>query len=386
MVVLRRVWILHLVLCALQSLLLVSSNKQNANEYPTKSIRQCVDDTMKGRRFMKKTNTTLHLDFGDPAIEMFNILSTHDIMMVRTLEHCVRTIIPEMFHDRISIPTRNFTHGGSNVTYLTGIFQQILPDLHIKIATSTIFPMSDSHITDYWIAPLRSLGIRSVYFEAFANIKPGLTKEQRRELRYAKYLEEKNKQVWLGKPSDEPFIEDESEEEEMEYEFDEHADEHLEPYLQHDSDSVYKTIMLLSDRSHFSGGEMYLKREKEKPVESTDQSSSGPKSEDDEDAYEEELEDVGEVIDEKIHGIIPRKKKISFPKYNARTSKVARYTPEKGSVLLMRTDYSNGMGTLHRGKRLCLVIEYWPYADSALGSKILTIKEALPLPQRWSEL
>ena len=359
--------------------------------YPLKEIKDCVELAMQGRRFMKKTEKALHLDFGDPTIEMFNVLSTHDIKQIEALEFCVRHHAPEMFVDRQGLPHRNYTHGGSNITFLTGAFQQVLPDILEKIVACAQEPMLEARDASFWFSPIRGLGVRSVQFLSFVNIKPKLTKEKRREIRYAKFLEAKNDVVWIGKPQpDIQFVEDEDIEDEAEEWFDEHADENLVPYMSHeqnDQDSLYLTTVLLSDRYHFSGGEMYIKRDKVGKEEAlaaaaAAAAASGDDSEEN-DGYEDENEDVGEVIPETLVGILERKKKRLFPVYNARTSTIGRYTPEKGSVLLMRGDYPRGMGALHRGKRLCLVVEFWPYADSVIGATRPTAKEALPLPQRW---
>ena len=375
--------------CLLYCLVLCGVMSSASFAYPVKEVQSCLEDALRDRRFMRKTNKTLHLDYGDPAIEVFNILSAHNTMSIRALEQCVRNLMPEMFQDRSSVLTRNYTHGGSNITYLTGVFQATLPEISNKLVDCTAEPMRESQ--HYWMAPVQTLGVRAVYLESFANVRPKMSREERRKLRYAKYLEERNRTVWLGKPGpDVPFVEDEDEEEEEEYEYDEHADENLSPYLDRDVDSLYKIVVLLSDRSHFSGGEIYVSRQKRGDSRGDDKSADnggyGEGEGEGEDAYEEEDEDVGQVADETIQGVLTRKKRASFPKYNARTAKIARYTPEKGGVLLLRTDFDHGMGTLQRGKRHALVLEFWPYADAAPGATRPTLKEAQPLPQRWREL
>ena len=155
-----------------------------SSAYPVKEVQSCLEDALRDRRFMRKTNKTLHLDYGDPAIEVFNILSAHNTMSIRALEQCVRNLMPEMFQDRSSVATRNYTHGGSNITYLTGIFQAALPEISNKLVDCTVEPMRESQ--HYWMAPVRTLGIRAVYLESFSNVRPRLSKEERRKLRYAK--------------------------------------------------------------------------------------------------------------------------------------------------------------------------------------------------------
>ena len=75
----------------------------------------------------------LSLDYGDPAIEVFHVLSLMDMKRIEYLQTCVSELEPELFADRMSAWDRNTTHGGANVTYLTGIFNQVLPDVHTKI-------------------------------------------------------------------------------------------------------------------------------------------------------------------------------------------------------------------------------------------------------------
>ena len=361
--------------------------------YPSKSASQCLEDAMKGRRFAKKVNTTMHLDFGDPALEMLNIISAHDAMTIRSLEYCVRTIVPEMFVDRSTVPSRNYTHGGSNLTFLTGVFQQVLPDIHKKVLASTVKPMQDESV-HFWPVSIHDLGIRSVYVESFANIKPTLTKEERRAVRYAKYQKEQENTMVLGGPA-KPFVEEEEEpEEEEEYAFDEQADENVRPYMRHSTATLYTMVLPLTDRSHFLGGEFYLASEK--PGSGGygagdggvgERNGEAEADEAEPEGYEEEDEAPGLVHDEPLHAHPKKKKKrATFPKYNARTAKIARYAPERGSVFLQRADYAHGMGTLHRGKRIALVIELWPFADSPAGTRRPLKSEALPLPPRHIEL
>jgi hypothetical protein len=76
------------------------------------------------------------MHFGDPAVEVWNVFTGHDIHRIYLLEECVRKHINKTF---ININQTNIIddhfrqHGGSNVTYLTGIMQEILPDVINKI-------------------------------------------------------------------------------------------------------------------------------------------------------------------------------------------------------------------------------------------------------------
>ena len=66
---------------------------------------------------------TCRADYGDAALELFHVLSLRDIKQVEYLEECARELDPRLWVDRSSLVGANMTHGGSNVTYLTGLFQ-----------------------------------------------------------------------------------------------------------------------------------------------------------------------------------------------------------------------------------------------------------------------
>ena len=107
------------------------------------------------------------------------------------------------------------------------------------------------------------------------------------------------------------------------------------------------------------------------------------------DGYDEEEElDVGEVVGiERIQVPTISEKKMVMadgPKYHVMHSEIGRYTPERGSVMILRDDFEHGVQPLVNGRRHGLIIEFWAYSDSEVGEK--RPKVGIPLSSRWKEL
>jgi len=376
-------------------------------------LQECVKTLHGKKKYRKTTDESFHFDFGDAAMEVLNVLSIAEMRRIRYLEACTRRVMPSMFVNRIEQPDRNYTFGGSNVTYLTGVFQHLLPDIHTKIVSKAQEAARQG--SKHWDVPLDTLGVRSVQFLSFENVVRRLSDAERKRLRYLERKEaSKNNAIHFPPPKEvkeDDDLEAGIEEQQQPYIFDDSADEHVLPFIRSDEDSVYLAMVLLSDRSHFHGGEVLIRKEKLTPEQkksaaeaaATDAAESGTAAaaaaalngtaaaEDvttsNEDVYdEEEEEDLGFVG--AFEPLDPARKeaKPAGPKFNARTTAIARYTPERGSVLLMRSDYENGVHTIINGKRYLLQIEFWPFADAEIGQTRPSINQAKPLPSRWQEL
>lgn len=68
-----------------------------------------------------------------------------------------------------------------------------------------------------------------------------------------------------------------------------------------------------------------------------------------------------------------------FPKFSAEATKISRFTPEAGSMLLGKGDHRRGLRPVLYGRRNALVIEFWAFADSPVGAKRPSLAEAQPL-------
>jgi hypothetical protein len=99
-----------------------------------------------------------------------------------------RTNYIESFHD-----------GGSNVTFLTGIFQKLLPDVERSIRTIAQKAIAQAS----WTGDMSQLGIRSVQHLSF--YKPGL-KAHRQEKKLQHLKNEDNQPAFVIHPSHESIV------------------------------------------------------------------------------------------------------------------------------------------------------------------------------------
>jgi len=74
------------------------------------------------------------------------------------------------------------------------------------------------------------------------------------------------------------------------------------------------------------------------------------------------------------------------PVYDPFHTRISRYTPDRGNLLVVRSDYEHGIEPLQQGRRLALVLEYWAYEDAAAEELRPQAKDGRPLPGRWRDL
>jgi hypothetical protein len=296
---------------------------------------------------------------------------------------CFRTGTTEYFHD-----------GGSNVTYLTGIFQELLPDLDqgIRAVAQKAIERAD------WDADMRHLGIRSVQHLSF--YKAGL-KEYRQDTKRRHLQKENNAAAFVVFP-DAASREQRAKEEALKakMQFDPDADEVVSGYLQQREPAgavAFTAVLQLSDRSQFAGGEVLISKVKHhRTIIGVGAHSDGAKAaqqsadphregsvleedEVDEDVYSDVEQDTRDSIE------VDAGDKTLFPRFSAEDTKISRYTPELGSMLLGKGEYPRGLRPVLYGRRNSLVIEYWAFADAPVGVKRPSLEEARPRPQQESD-
>jgi hypothetical protein len=388
--------------------------------------KRCVRAKVESGKKYKRTTDgdSFDLNFGDPLIEVFHALSIMDMRTIDYLEQCVKNLEPDLFLDRTGLWNRNLTHGGANVTYLTGIFQQVLPDVHQKILDNAEAAMMRSSAIDkkrisssvtaagvkrppLWDVNFKYLGIRSVQYTSFEYRQSRMSEEEkklRRDKARADVASGKKEKLTIGgytiADEDELMENGEEEYDIIPYRYDPEADEHLSDYLRDDKKGRYTLHINLSDRAHFHGGEVMIRKKKvvgSAEAVSEDDDEHDPnfhvKEEmlESEEYDDEEALDLGDIIGiERVN--IPRKheggrkkpKHAPGPRFHARHTEIGRYTPERGSILVMRDDYQHGMQPIINGRRHGLVIEFWGYADSLVGEKRPI--RGVPLATGWNEL
>ena len=96
----------------------------NSNELEL--IENCYNNGLQPKKKLKDKDDIFEMHFGDPAVEVWNVFTGHDIHRIYLLEECVRKHINKTF---ININQTNIIddhfrqHDGSNVTFLIGYFQ-----------------------------------------------------------------------------------------------------------------------------------------------------------------------------------------------------------------------------------------------------------------------
>ena len=131
-------------------------------------VRECVDkaEASEGKRLKRKHDDDVFiLDFGDPAIEVFNILAPHDLKRLEYLAVCVQKEDSSLYEDKKFIKNGHLELAGSNVTYITGILQALLPDVVKKIDLA----LKDAIKEARWPTQRDQLGIRSAQYVTFTH-------------------------------------------------------------------------------------------------------------------------------------------------------------------------------------------------------------------------
>lgn len=67
----------------------------------TDRLRECVAEAMLGKKFRQVADSLFHLYYGDAAVEVFNVLSGHQMKAVEFLAQCVQQEQPDLVEDRL---------------------------------------------------------------------------------------------------------------------------------------------------------------------------------------------------------------------------------------------------------------------------------------------
>jgi len=289
----------------------------------------------------------------------------------------------------------HFHDGGSNVTYLTGLFQTTFPELDRKIRTIGQKSIARAE----WTGDLSQLGIRSVQYLSF--YKPGL-KAHRVAIK-EKSLRKQDDTAFIIFPDAESNKRAQEEKlQKRKKVYDPDADEVVKGYLmpmEPPNAVAFTAIIQLTDRAQFAGGEVLVSKQKHHR---TTISLNNKKTHGEEDPGSQEEELVGGYdLDEDTHyddpepdtqdtnnqdktngGIVGSEKydshHVEFARFDAEQTTIGRYTPEVGNMLLVLGEHSRGLRPVLFGRRNALIVEFWAYADAPVGVKRPSLAEAQP--------
>ena len=311
--------------------------------------------------------------------------------MDTTHRQSYRTII----HFHRSSDKHQHRHGGSNVTYLTGMFQHFLPDMRHTLRDN----MQKAFRRADWADDLDRLGIRSVQYLSFE--KAGL-KAHMEGVRARKEAVQEKQKFFVVYPDEESKRHTQQQQTDLNEDGD--SDEAVARYLHGSEGSTIVAYISLSDRNNFAGtyhlmvlltsasavtivsydqfieccsagGEILARRiaerPKKRPVATRRPVEDIPQEEEDIDPELGGWDDV-HAAEEAV--------------FDISGSNINRFTPEKNSALYIRPGAGCGMKPVSVGARKLLLIEFWPYVDAAIGASRPRLDDAVSWPQGGDDL
>lgn len=229
-------------------------------------------------------------------------------------------------------------YGGSNSTRLTGIVQEIFPNIISSLYQGLQFGFKKLEFHKG-----QAFGIRSWEYLEFS--KEGLA-QYLEELKALRLEKEKNKAVFVIRGNDEVGAVKANEEKDTQKEKKKLGEE-LKALLQGHSSNLYHVICLFSDRSQFVGGEVFIDIEEKA-------SGEGAEEYDDEEAT-------------------PALSNVAMKNYDDPV--VERVALEKGSALILDGARKFAVERTIIGQRFGLLIELWPFKDAPITSQVLSVEE-----------
>lgn len=371
--------ILHIFLLLLFSVIVNS-------KFSIERIRECVkDEEVLGRKMKNVEGTIFSLHYGDPAVEVFSILNSKDMRRLVYLNKCVKLEDSSLFEDRTHLKDAHILHAGSNITHLTGIFNQIFPEMREKVFNG----MKEGVKSAKWgdVSQVDYLGIRSVKFLSFQAEIPVKSREELNNERIARIEESKYFIITPGPMRNYS-------------KYDPDADENVLQFMTKNDENVYDATIIISDRMKFTGASILVKKSDPLPWSPGSVMIEEEEEEEDDDEYGDESFDIDESVDERkakaesakaLHKKLLLEEAVNNnfttiePIFNAVTTKIGRYTPDRSNMLLLKSDHLHGIQPVLRGKREVLYLEFWNYADAEPGEINLSIKHAKPHPKTFEK-
>jgi hypothetical protein len=223
--------------------------------------------------------------------------------------------------------------GGGNRTSLIGLIQRIIPDVIQEIVTET-----EKSVVDMNWKSIKNLGIRNAQVYSFNASTPIRSLE---ESIAVKEKQAKERNAFVVTPNDQNDHEMRDIRDELDSLYHELRRD-TKNCLKSDSTSIYTLIIPLNDRNNYVGGEVHV--EKYAEGESDDENHDDDLYDDDEDEKKEQS-------------------RIQFLETDPRHRHLQRnheiYTPESGSILVIRSEYGHCVEVIRKGFREALVLEYW---------------------------
>lgn len=360
----------------------ISSTEAVMNEKEFLQIDECWRNhgqgaqptiTKKSKKMNKKPREKklLSLYYGDAAVETVSVLDVQEISAIEALAECTRQLDNSLYH----------ASSDFNVTYLTGTYKEILPDIHetlIKAGRHGIgraqweYEFSEEDEEEQHngevMPPLDSLGIRQV---KLISVDKGGVEEYQKSLKQ-KQFKKRTEEAFIFHPhkTDEEFREEKRNLRAHQAEgYKKDHDVFKEKEFSHprDESSVYMMFVMLNEKSEFSGGTILVKKH---PSHITD-----PFGEDDFGPVEDDADEDGNDPD-----IFGSEKMQEHKKTVAISPVFTEFAPDIGSVLIVKSSHAYGMMDIPVGRRNLLAVEFWVFQDTKITAHRPSTAEGVPFP------
>lgn len=290
-------------------------------------------------------------------------------------------------------------YGGANVTYITGVLQEVLPEIESKIYSALTLAIKDAE----WkhLHPSK-LGIRSLEYLSCTGEQPRITKGQVERERLARKLKEEEAKgsLYIGPRSPDLVAA-------VDRFAEQNHDEVVASYLNSVPHTVITAHLSMSDVDTYQGGEIAIERTSHKQTSTVEEDVYEPEDEEIEDESTLLIADPASTSTSTTTEALPQTKTHlkgaltkgnknsgggeeatpetpSKPKrtYSAVESKIEKFAPEKGGFIFALGSAMQGMKPVTKGHRMGLRIEFWAYAHAPLTAHIATIESAKPLLEK----
>eukprot|EP01039_Chlorochromonas_danica_P009778 gene9778-10813_t len=301
-------------------------------------VIDCLKRRLEGKRYRGAVESPFFLNYGESGVEAFNILSNKQIKEIEFLAECVQAAYPPFFLLSAKGSEHHYLYGGSNITHLTGIVQEALPDLRVHLLRS--FSAALRHAD--WAEHSPAFGIRSIFL-ATSTALP-LSEQPRQVVQ---------KEAFVVYPhGNKEQLEREQREalqQKREAEF-----SRLRPFLNYHEASVYTLLLPLSSRNQFIGGDVLVQLGKLSSQQTSVEEHDVYDDEERADATTESISTLGLVHGGRLKGAVGEE--------------VELLTPERGSMLVLPPGRPFGLDEVQYGQRSILVVELWRYKDAPVGN------------------
>jgi hypothetical protein len=312
----------------------ISSYSIGIEETDIPMLESCVNTMLSAHNYRRRVEADpFALHYGDPAAEVFNIFSDYDIKYTEFLHHCLQThhasllsssSLPQGLRpQQLAEPWQIY----NNITDLSTILPLLSPILIGKIQNGMKIGLKEAG----WRYDSRNIAfVSAMYVEAVTDNAKMTVKEM--EDAFNERIEQDRRIALVVRPHDMQSKGDPDRSQ---------SDNFLQQYLHTSDGNQLTVILMLSDRIKFSGGNILVRKNKDMI-----------------DADEEEFTDIDNdtALARRPH----QNNKLPYDPqvYSPLTSKIARFVPELGGMVLIDRRTTYGIEPVSAGTMKALVLTF----------------------------